>query len=495
MAKIILKGFILVFIIMLVLGLTPALYAQDVLDYEFTAKDKVILTQPSICFVTSMYYGYVYDPNFEDWSVSYMYGPFAGTGFCVNPDTGHIVTAAHVIEDDYVNIKWAILDAYIFDTYPDDYYNLTDNDWNWIYDNYKVEGENTPEPDHEVWVQFNTATAGLPDNPGNTYIRSEIIDSSPLEQRDIAILKIQPVTGRALSSAIIGDSSRVEIQDNLTIVGYPWNADISLESIMTPTVTSGIISARKMLEGTELLQVDGTAAFGNSGGPVLSENGEVIGILTMGTEGINYLRPSNDIKEMLNRNGVENKLGMVDDNFASGLAMYRQSHYSEGMKYFDAVLNSSQGHLQAQEYKANSQAAIDRGEDVPLGEEQEPLATSEEEAEEESAAAEELVQEAEGAEGEVGPVAEEAAAEGGDKGSALAVTLIVLAIVIPLLIIIAVIVIVVIVVRKRKTPSTTAQPEAEVKKETKPGARFCPSCGKEVKENQKFCENCGQKLE
>ncbi|MDZ7837243.1 MAG: hypothetical protein U5N58_04405 [Actinomycetota bacterium] len=143
MAKKVLKGFIFVFILMLALGLSSALYAQDALDYEFTAKDKLILTQPSICYVTTMYYGYVYDPNVEDWSVEYMYGPLGGTGFGVNPDTGHIITAAHVIQDDYVNIKWSILDAYIFDTYPDDYYNLTDADWNWIYDNYKVEGLNT----------------------------------------------------------------------------------------------------------------------------------------------------------------------------------------------------------------------------------------------------------------------------------------------------------------------------------------------------------------
>jgi len=319
MRRSIFKLVLFAFVLMLALSFSSALYAQDEdAGYQFSAKDKVILTQPSICYVTTMYYAYIYDPNFEEWSQQYYYGPLGGTGFCVNPDTGHIVTAAHVIEEDYVDIKWAILDSYIFDTYPDDYYNLTDNDWNWIYDNFKVEGQNKTEPDREVWVQFNTATAGLPDSPDSTYIRAEVVDSSPWEQRDIAVLKIQPTTGRALSSALIGDSSRVEIQDTLTIIGYPWNADISWESIMTPTVTSGIISARKMVSGTEVLQIDGTAAPGNSGGPVLNEQGEVIGILTMAISGenINYLRPSNDIKEMLSRNGVENKLGMVDENFA-----------------------------------------------------------------------------------------------------------------------------------------------------------------------------------
>ncbi|MDZ7837244.1 MAG: hypothetical protein U5N58_04410 [Actinomycetota bacterium] len=67
----------------------------------------------------------------------------------------------------------------------------------------------------------------MPDNPDTTYVRAEIIDYSPWDQRDIAILKIQPVTGRALSSVMVGDSSMVEIQDPLTIIGYPWNADIA----------------------------------------------------------------------------------------------------------------------------------------------------------------------------------------------------------------------------------------------------------------------------
>ncbi len=474
------------------LSFSSVLFAQPSdSEFEFEPKDKVILTQASICFVTTMYYGYIYDPNFEDWSQQYFYGPLGGTGFCVNPDSGHIVTAAHVVEDDYVNIKWAILDAYIFDTYPDDYYNLTDADWNWIYDNYKVEGESTPEPDREVWVQFNTATGGLPENPDNTYQRAEVIDSSPWEQRDIAILKIQPTTGRALSSIVMGDSSMVEIQDSLTIIGYPWNADISAESIMTPTITSGIISARKMVSGTEVLQIDGTAAPGNSGGPVLNDKGEVIGILTMAISGenINFLRPSNDVKEMLNRNGVENKLGMVDENFANGLAMYRQKHYAEAIKLFDAALNLSQGHLLAQEYKANAQAALDRGEDVPL--------------EEEAAAPEtegQAIVEMEEAPEEASPVAaeeeeivQEEAAQEEDDGFALGLTLIILAILVPIIIIAVVVVIIVVVIKKR---NASAKPDTvTTKEETKEGVKYCPSCGQEAKEGQKFCPNCGEKLE
>lgn len=488
MKKAILKAALFALVTVLVLSFTSFLYAQEEdIDYQFTSKDKVILTQPSICYVTTIYYGYIYDPNFEDWSQQYYYGPLGGTGFVVNADTGHIVTAAHVVEEDYVSIKWGILDAYIFDTYPDNYYNLTENDWNWIYDNFKVEGQNKTEPDREVWVQFNTATAGLPDSTDSTYMRAEVIASSPWDQRDIAILKIQPTTGRSLSSVLLGDSSRLEIQDSLTIIGYPWNAEISWESIMTPSVTSGIISARKMVSGTEVLQIDGTAAPGNSGGPVLNEQGEVIGILTMSISGenINYLRPSSDIKEMMGRNGVENKLGIVDENFYRGLAMYRQSHHTEAIEYFNAVLNLSQGHLLAQEYKANSQTAIDRGEDIPL----EPEVT-------EIVSDSEVLDEA-----ETPPVQEKADVdtETEESPAALGAVIIVLIIVIPLLVIAGIIILVVVLVKKKK--SSTAMPQTaealkkDSKEESEKGKKFCPSCGKEVREGQKFCSNCGNKID
>ncbi len=40
----------------------------------------------------------------------------------------------------------------------------------------------------------------------------------------------------------------------------------------------------------------------------------------MGTDySNNYLRPSNDVKEMLSKNGVTNTLGMVDEEFKQGL--------------------------------------------------------------------------------------------------------------------------------------------------------------------------------
>lgn len=367
MAKRVLK--LLIFCLILVFVLSMAgMGCRRIVSYELTSQDSVLLMQPSVCFITTYFWGYILDPWDNMWSPPY-YWAFVGTGFCVNSDTGHIVTAGHMVEIGEADFKYDMIYMYLTDNY--DLSSWSDADWNWAYENIKVEGAQGGPYDREVYVQFNTANAGIPDDPANqdSFIRAEVLDYSGWDQRDIAILKIQPQTGLALSSVIVGDSSMVEIQDNLTIVGYPWTSEIGQENVMNPTVTNGSISSKLMLGGTEVLQIQGDAREGNSGGPVLDENGQVVGILTMATDMTNnYLRPSNDISEMLNRNGVTNKLGSVDEEFKDGLVLYRLGYYSAAIEHFNAVLNLNQRHLLAQEYRSKAQQNINKGEDKPFRE-------------------------------------------------------------------------------------------------------------------------------
>jgi len=473
------RALIIILVIAFTLGITPVLSAEESTsggtanaalefgkNYQFSAADQWLLVQPAICYITTVYYAIVYDPNFQDYSqTEYIYGPFGGTGFVVNPDNGTIVTAGHMVdarEADEVNLKYTILDQYIFDTYPDDYFNLTQADWNWIYENYKVVGYNVDKPEMEVWVQFNTAVANVPDNPGNTFIRAEVVEMSTRNQRDIAILRIAPQTGRALSSAMIGDSSMVSVGDQVTIIGYPWTSDIGQDNPLSPTVTQGNISGKVMLAGTEVLQVQGDARPGNSGGPVLGkEDGKIIGILTMGTDDTNnYLRPANDVKMFLN---TENKLGQVDLEWKTGLAMFQENHYSEAMTHFNAVLNLSAGHLLAQEYKAKAQANM--GNDVPL--------------------------------------VETAAAGKKEATGGLPMWAIIVIAVVGFLVIVLIVVIIIVVMRRKPPVAPAGQPviqqppaPPQIPKESAQDIKknFCPSCGSPVQEGAAFCPGCGKKL-
>ena len=495
MKKNLLKTLIAVFILVFFFSFASLIFAQDSstdqkntgTDYQFSPGDSYLLVQPAVCFITSVYSGYVYDPNSLAWSDSYWVS-YVGTGFCVNPETGTIVTAGHMVDElvaNYVQFKWDILDAYVADTYPDEYNNntLTVADWNWIYDNYKVEGLNKTECDREIWVQFNTAVANVPENPGNTYTRAEVISLSDRNQRDIAIIRVAPVTGRALSSILIGDSSMVGVGDQVTIIGYPWTSDIGQDNPLNPTITQGSISGKVMYNGTEVLQIQGDARGGNSGGPVLGKDGTVIGVLTMGTDDTNnYLRPANDVKLLL---GVENKLGQVDNEWRTGLAMFKQNHFSEAIIHFKAVQNLSAGHQLAGEYIAKAQANM--GSDVPL--------TSETVAPDTTATTVAADTTSQSTTSSTLP---------DNADAAITTTVLVLIIVIPIIVIALVVVVVVLLLKRKSRPQVivpttatyTPPPPQQIPEEhPKSKAKFCPSCGKPTEEGATFCPGCGNKLD
>lgn len=128
-------------------------------------------------------------------------------------------------------------------------------------------------------------------------------ESDPL---DIAFLKIKDKKGKELKSAKLGDSGVMQVGDKVVAIG---NALGEFQN----TVTSGIVSGfgRSVVAGdetgnetlTNLLQTDAAINQGNSGGPLVNANGEVIGINTAiaggGAENIGFAIPVNDIKGLI----------------------------------------------------------------------------------------------------------------------------------------------------------------------------------------------------
>ena len=350
--------------------------AKLIENYKFDAGTSLLLVQPAVCYITTIYSAYIFDPVINQWSNDkFIWGPFNGTGFVVNPETGNIITSGDLVDDRETNevaMKNAILGAYISETYPGDYGELSDTDWTTIYNGFNFKGENSDTPDRDVWVQFNTATVSIPDSANNNFLRAEVVSVSDSTQGNIAVLKITPAIGRALSSTLLGDSSKIEIADSITVMGYPWTADYGQDDTLSPTVVKGSISGKKTINGKSVFQALVYAVEGNSGSPVFAEDGSVIGMLTTGTDNMtNFLRPSNDLKLVFEG---ENKLGPVDEEWRAGLALFMQNHYSEAIKHFNAVLNLSSGHLLAQDYKAKAQSNM--GSDVPITAETAPPVTA-----------------------------------------------------------------------------------------------------------------------
>jgi hypothetical protein len=120
------------------------------------------------------------------------------------------------------------------------------------------------------------------------------------ERRDLAVLQ---VSGFKLPTLTLGDSDFVRPGDNILVIGNPLG-------MLENTVTAGVISGIRELEGYKLLQMDAAISKGNSGGPVVNAGGEVIGVTVaklIGGESLNFAIPINYVRGMLH---LEPKAGI-----------------------------------------------------------------------------------------------------------------------------------------------------------------------------------------
>jgi serine protease Do len=116
------------------------------------------------------------------------------------------------------------------------------------------------------------------------------------QRTDLAVLKVDSKT--PLPYIKLGDSSKVRVGEWVVAMGNPFG--------LGGTVTAGIVSAkgRDIGEGPydQFIQIDAPINQGNSGGPLFTQDGKVVGVNsailspTGGSIGIGFAIPSNVVK-------------------------------------------------------------------------------------------------------------------------------------------------------------------------------------------------------
>jgi serine protease Do len=150
------------------------------------------------------------------------------------------------------------------------------------------------------------------------------------EKTDLALLKVDP--RHPLPATKFGDSDKARIGDWVIAIGNPFGLGSS--------VTAGIISARNRdIEAgpyDDFIQTDAPINKGNSGGPLVDLDGEVVGVNsaifspTGGSVGIAFAIPSNLVREVVNqlrqfgevhRGWVGVRIQPVTEDIAEGMSL------------------------------------------------------------------------------------------------------------------------------------------------------------------------------
>jgi serine protease Do len=116
------------------------------------------------------------------------------------------------------------------------------------------------------------------------------------EPNDLALLRVK--TDKALAPVALGDSDKITVGERAVSIGNP----LGLEH----TLTDGLVSARRVMQGRKMIQMSTPVSPGNSGGPVFNSKGEVIGVTTaiyLGgsplAQNLNLAMPINDLRAMI----------------------------------------------------------------------------------------------------------------------------------------------------------------------------------------------------
>ena len=202
-----------------------------------------------------------------------------GSGFVVAP-SGLILTSLHVVAEDEAKSRFR-------------------------------------EDEAEVSIGNRRIEVAIGTGGGQGVFEAHVVASDA--ENDLAALQ---VTAAELPYLPLGDSDALEAGRPVKVLGFPFGRQVDVgrraAKAVVPevTVTAGSLSAARANEegDTRFLQTDATVNPGNSGGPMLDEDGYVVGVVRMKlardatSQGAGFSVPVNVVKDFLDASGLSAQL-------------------------------------------------------------------------------------------------------------------------------------------------------------------------------------------
>ncbi len=305
-----------------------------------------------------------------------------GSGFIITPD-GYVVTNCHVVdENDEATrqgfVKQAFQQILKYDA----------DGWEKTMGRKLSDEERKALTDANTWYYSQTMEAGNITKEFNVLFgitgdKGKIIPSvipadlvikgKAIPGKDVAILKLK--TKHIYPTIRIGDDKTMRVGDQVYVLGYPvvatYHPLISKESVSEATLTRGIVSAKKnMNDGWEVLQIDAAITHGNSGGPVMNDKAEVIGLATFVSpdmelnqeiQGMNFLIPSTIVDEFLDKAKIQPKMSDISLVYEAAMDLFDKARYKKALGKFNEVKNMNASFPFIDKDIADAQSYISKG--------------------------------------------------------------------------------------------------------------------------------------
>lgn len=139
--------------------------------------------------------------------------------------------------------------------------------------------------------------------------------------QDVAVLKLEPEDGQTLPpAATVGDSSEVRAGDQVIAVGTPLGQFANTVTVGNVGAVDRSLNTNSGYTLKHLIQHDATLSPGNSGGPLFSMSGDVVGMNVAKLDSLNTGQPATgNIGFAIDGNTV---VEVADEIIANGTANY-----------------------------------------------------------------------------------------------------------------------------------------------------------------------------